>query len=175
MVYFNYGKIFLSIKSNTLFCLLSDDHMCPVKTFMMYKKHRNPQCQAFVQRPKKCWEIILEYGTTKCHLVTILWVIWWSKLVKRQGYQGDILTIPWEQRQSVSLIRHSLQVGISWQSQDIKQNQVSKLIQVSLKYSCYVKKHLIFDVIELYIFNVKLDCRYGEKRINIYGKITKSK
>ena len=27
--------------------------MCPVKTFMRYKKHRNPQCQSFFQCPKK--------------------------------------------------------------------------------------------------------------------------
>ena len=37
---------------NEPYVLFSDDHLCPVKTFLRYKEKRNPMCSALFQRPK---------------------------------------------------------------------------------------------------------------------------
>ena len=38
---------------NFILFIFSDDPLCPVKSFMMYKRHLNPKCSHFFQRPSK--------------------------------------------------------------------------------------------------------------------------
>jgi hypothetical protein len=43
------NRVFL----NFILFIFSDDPLCPVKSFIMYKRHLNPKCSRFFQRPSK--------------------------------------------------------------------------------------------------------------------------
>ena len=67
-----------------------DDPLCPVKSFMMYKRHLNPKCSNFFQRLSKGESPVNWY--TNAPVVTMLSGIWCLPSAKVQDSQSDTRT-----------------------------------------------------------------------------------
>ena len=105
---------------NTFF-YFSDDVMCPVWSFFIYKEHLNPKSDNFFQRPKirpknNVWYDVSPLGHNSLGKMV-------PDICEKAGIlKKNTLIIPSVQRQFTFLTRLNLRVGTLCQLQDTKVN-----------------------------------------------------
>ena len=110
---------------NFILFIFSNDPLCPVKSFMMYKRHLNPKCSLFVQRPSKGESPVKWYTIAPvCHNAIGDMM---PTIRKVQDFRSDTRTTRSGQLRSIYLIVTSLRDVILLASQFIDRRNRSRL------------------------------------------------